>query len=54
MSSLTQDAVRRALAGRRTSEWLRSLGDLPVIEVEHDEVLDAVHAAREELGARGG
>ena len=51
VSSLTQDAVRRALAGRRTSEWLRSLGDLPVIEVGHDEVLDAVHAARD--AARG-
>lgn len=54
VSSLTQDAVRRALAGRRTSEWLRSLDDLPVIDIDHDEVVGALHAAREELGSSGG
>jgi post-segregation antitoxin (ccd killing protein) len=54
VSSLTQDALRRALAGRRTAEWLRSLDGLPTTEVRHEDAMAALHDARDEMGTSGG
>lgn len=54
VSSLTQDALWRALAARRTSEWLRSLDDLPASHVSHEDAMAALHDARDEMGTSGG
>ncbi|MGH9280005.1 MAG: type II toxin-antitoxin system CcdA family antitoxin [Acidimicrobiales bacterium] len=54
VSSITQEALRRELAGRKTDEWLEQINKLPPTGVAHDEALAALHAAREEMGLRGG
>jgi post-segregation antitoxin (ccd killing protein) len=53
VSALTQDALRRALAGEATNRWLNRLERTPRTEVAHDVVLNALDEAREEFGARG-
>ena len=53
LSSLTQDAIRRELAGRTTDAWLASLDPAPS-RVSHDEALAALDAAREERATRHG
>jgi post-segregation antitoxin (ccd killing protein) len=50
VSNLTQDALRRELARRGTDAWLERIADLPPTQVDHADVIDAVRAARDELG----
>jgi post-segregation antitoxin (ccd killing protein) len=50
VSNLTQEALRRELAARGTDAWLARIAHLAPTEVTHADALDAVHAAREELG----
>ncbi len=53
LSSLTQDAIRRELAGRTTDVWLATL-DATRAPVPHDTALAALDAAREEPATRHG
>jgi post-segregation antitoxin (ccd killing protein) len=50
ISAITQDAIRTALAAIDTDRWLDHLDQLPTIDVPHQRVIDAVDAARDELG----
>ena len=50
VSALTQDAVRRALAARRTDAWLDGLLELKGPQVDVATVLAVVREARDELG----
>jgi hypothetical protein len=50
ISGITQDAIRTALAAIDTDRWLDHLDQLPVIDVPHQRVIDALDAARDELG----
>ncbi len=52
VSNLTQEAIRQELARRGTDAWLDRLGDLRPTRVSHRAALEAVHAARDELGQR--
>lgn len=52
VSSITQDALRRELAGRKTNEWLARARQLPPIKVTTEEVVAAIHAEQEEMGTR--
>lgn len=54
VSSVTQEALRRALGQRDTEDWLDQLSSLPATGVAHGDVIEAVRGAREELGHRGG
>lgn len=53
LSSLTQEAIRRHLAGLTTDAWLATLDSTPV-PVSHDDALAALDAAREEPATRHG
>jgi post-segregation antitoxin (ccd killing protein) len=53
LSSLTQEAIRRELAGRTTDAWLATLDPVPT-PVPHDTALAALDAAREDSVARHG
>ena len=53
LSSLTQEAIRRHLAGRTTDAWLATLGSTPA-RVSHDDALAALDAARDEPATRHG
>jgi post-segregation antitoxin (ccd killing protein) len=53
VSSLTRDALERALAGRRATAWLDSVARLETTDVSHAEVLEALDAGREEMARRG-
>ena len=53
LSSLTQEAIRRELAGRTTDAWLATL-DATGAPVAHDTALAALDAAREEPTTRHG
>ena len=53
LSSLTQEAIRRELAGRTTDAWLASLGSASS-QVSHDTALATLDAAREEPATRHG
>lgn len=53
LSSLTQDAIRRYLAGRTTDAWLATL-DPPAVRVSHDDALAALDAARDDPPTRHG
>ncbi len=50
VSGITQDAIRAALAAMDTDRWLDRLDDLPSADVAPQKVIDAVHAARDDLG----
>lgn len=50
VSGLTQDALRSALAERRTRAWLDGLRRRAPAEVSSDAVAAAVRGARAELG----
>lgn len=50
VSRLSQEALRRELARRRTDAWLDHVMTLPPTGVSHDEALAALDAARDELG----
>lgn len=49
VSSLAQQAIRSALASESMDSWLSSVSRLGAVRVDHDEVLAAVHAAKDEL-----
>jgi post-segregation antitoxin (ccd killing protein) len=49
VSALTREAIASALAARATSDWLSSLGS-EESDISHADVLDALDAARDELG----
>jgi post-segregation antitoxin (ccd killing protein) len=51
ISGITQEALRGALASGETDRWLERLEALPAADVAHARVIDALDAAREELGA---
>jgi post-segregation antitoxin (ccd killing protein) len=51
VSGVTQNALREALAADETDRWLDGLDRLARVDIAHDRVMDAVEAAREELGA---
>lgn len=53
LSSLTQEAIRRELAGRTTDAWLAALDPAPS-PVSHDTALAALDAARDEPPTRHG
>jgi post-segregation antitoxin (ccd killing protein) len=53
LSSLTQEAIRRHLAGRTTDAWLATLDPAPA-QVSHEDALAAVDAVREEPATRHG
>ena len=53
LSSLTQEAIRRELAGRTTDAWLASLEPAPS-QVSHDDALAALDASRDEPATRHG
>ena len=55
LSAMTQEAVRRTLAGRSTDAWLASVATAPSAQrVAHDRALDALDAARDEAPTRHG
>ena len=51
ISGLAQEALRGALMSSETDSWLDRLETLPRADIAHGRVIDAVDAAREELGA---
>ncbi len=53
VSRVTQDALRAALSRAETDRWLDRLDRLPGADVPHTKVLEALDAARSELGAHG-
>jgi post-segregation antitoxin (ccd killing protein) len=50
ISSIVQEALSRTLTHRETDRWLQRLDRLARVEVAHESVIDAVEAARAELG----
>lgn len=54
VSALTQEAIRRSLGARSTDAWLATLSPARPRPVEHDRVLDALDAVREEPPTRHG
>jgi post-segregation antitoxin (ccd killing protein) len=54
VSQLTQEALRRALAAHQASAWLDRVRRLPSADIGHDEVLEAIDAARAEAEERLG
>lgn len=50
VSGITQAALKAALAERDTNRWLDSVARLQPTRVTHAQALDAVHAARDEMG----
>jgi post-segregation antitoxin (ccd killing protein) len=53
LSALTQEALRRHLAGRTTDAWLASMDPAPE-RPSHDDALAALDALREEPVTRHG
>lgn len=49
VSAVTRSALEAELAADAASDWLARAAALPVLGISHDEVLDAVAEAREEL-----
>ena len=50
ISSIAREALSRTLTHRETDPWLERLDRMPRVEVAHESVIDAVGAARAELG----
>lgn len=50
VSGITQAALTSALAERDTNRWLDSIARMQPTKVTHAEALEALHAARDELG----
>ncbi len=53
VSSLTQEALRSALATRRVDVWLNDIGSMRPLGIEHSAVTSAVEAAKDELEGHG-
>jgi len=49
VSSLTQEALRKALAATRTDGWLDGLAAVRSTGVDHAKVVEAVEAAKDEI-----
>lgn len=49
ISGLAREAIRSALAARELDKWLASVLELEPTAASHDEVVEAVAAARAEL-----
>lgn len=49
LSKLTQEALRSALSGQRTSEWLAAVAALGSSRASHEDVLQAVREAKSDL-----
>ncbi|HUZ22123.1 MAG TPA: type II toxin-antitoxin system CcdA family antitoxin [Acidimicrobiales bacterium] len=54
VSSLSQEAIRSALAARSTDDWLATLRPAPRHRATHESALAALDAAREEPPTRHG
>ncbi|HCP62546.1 MAG TPA: antitoxin [Actinobacteria bacterium] len=54
VSSVAQEALRREIAARRSSEWVKRALAVRPAGVSHEEALSALHAARDEMGLRHG
>ena len=52
VSSIAQHALRAALDDQAADAWLDGVARLARAAVDHDDVIAAVDAARDELGAR--
>ncbi len=52
VSRVAQDALRKQLNRKRTADWVTRIQKLPATGVTHEEVMGALGAAREEMGAR--
>lgn len=50
ISSIAQEALSRRLTRSETDRWLDRLDRLPRAEISHQKVIEAVGAARAELG----
>lgn len=50
VSGITQAALTSALAERDTNRWLDSIARMKPTEITHAQALDALHAARHEMG----
>lgn len=53
VSNVVQTALRNELRVRRTTDWVTRVLALPATAIEHDEVVAAIRAARDELGVDG-
>lgn len=54
VSGITQAALTAALAERDTNRWLDSIARMQPTKITHAQALDALHAARDELGTPAG
>ena len=52
VSALAQKALEQALAARSTNAWLERVRRLPPSGVTHEQVIEALDAAREEYDPR--
>jgi post-segregation antitoxin (ccd killing protein) len=50
VSSVAQRALRQELTVHRSDDWLNRVTSLPRTSVDHTEAVDAVDAARSDLG----
>ena len=53
VSSLTQEALRSALAASRVDEWLDDVAAMRPLRISHTAVASAVAAAKDELEGHG-
>jgi post-segregation antitoxin (ccd killing protein) len=53
VSSLTQDALRSALAADRVDDWLDDVAAMRPLRISHEVVASAVVAAKDELEGHG-
>jgi len=49
ISKITQEALRTALASRRTAAWLDDIARLPPTGITHEQAMTALREARAEL-----
>jgi post-segregation antitoxin (ccd killing protein) len=50
VSNIAQEALRRELGGRRTTEWLKRIRAERPTGISHEEVIAALDAVRAEAG----
>jgi post-segregation antitoxin (ccd killing protein) len=54
VSGITQAALTMALAERDTNRWLDSIARMQPTKITHAQALDALNAARDEMGMPAG
>ena len=54
VSQVAQEALRGELRRQRVSDWVARVSKRPPTGVTHEQVIEALNAAREEMGVRGG